>query len=181
METILLADPAQTIDTVDRQLWREAMGGFPTGVTIVTTHDDSGAPAGTAVNAFCAVSMDPPLLLICLDKQSRTLAALRAANTFCVNILSDRHQQIVRAFASKSETDRFRGVAHAATEAGDPILDNAVAWFDCTVEEIHDGGDHEIVVGRVVELGADKDAAPLAYHRGRVWPLYPDASGDATS
>lgn len=168
------------MDEIDKTLWREAMSGFLTGVTIVTTHDDEGAPAGTAVNAFCALSMEPPLLLVCLDRGSRTLDMLRRAGSFCVNILSDRHEAIVGPFASKSEADRFGKVSHSHTVSGDPVLDDSVAWFDCAVHQILEGGDHEIVIGRVKRLGSDREAAPLAYHRGQVWPLFSDKARDAS-
>lgn len=157
---------------IDTALWREAMGGFLTGVTVVTT-TSGGKIAGTAVNAFSAVSQDPPLLLVCLDRGSRSLEAIRASGFFAVNILSDAHMDVVRRFASKSADDRFRDVDYSATTTGAPILGGSVAWFDCQVHAIHEGGDHEIVVGHVLEVGSDKAAAPLAYHRGNIWCLDP--------
>lgn len=155
---------------IDELLWREAMGGFLTGVTAVTTLGDSGV-AGAAVNAFSAVSMDPPLLLVCLDRHSRTLDVIRRKGFFAVNVLSQTHLEAVRRFASKDTESRFRDIAHTTHATGAPILAGAAAWFDCEVYAIHEGGDHEIVLGRVVELGADKAAAPLAYHRGNIWCL----------
>ncbi|MFN3610238.1 MAG: flavin reductase family protein [Hyphomonas sp.] len=155
---------------IDATLWREAMGGFLTGVTVVTTLSD-GKIAGTAVNAFSAVSQDPPLLLVCLYRSSRSLEAIRTAGFFAVNILSETHMDIVRRFSSKSADDRFRDVAYTREATGAPVLTGSVAWFDCSVHAIHDGGDHEIVVGRVLRLGSDTAATPLAYHRGNIWCL----------
>ena len=155
----------------DNALWREAMGGFPTGVTVVTSHAEDGSPAGTAVNAFCSLSISPPLLLVCLGRSSRTLETLRRAGSFCVNVLSDRQGDIVERFARKDETGRFDGVPFTLGVSGDPLLSDTVAWFDCRVHEILDGGDHEIVIGEVAALSADSAAAPLAYHRGRVQPF----------
>lgn len=160
---------------IDAALWREAMGGFLTGVTVVTTLS-GGRIAGTAVNAFSAVSQAPPLLLVCLDRSSRSLEAIRSAGFFAVNILSETHMDVVRRFSSKSAEDRFQGVAHAPATTGAPVLTDSVAWFDCEVHAIHDGGDHEIVVGRVLQLGSNKAAAPLAYHRGNIWCLDPRES-----
>lgn len=155
----------------DAALWREAMGGFLTGVTAVTTLTADGKVAGTAVNAFSAVSQEPPLLLVCLDRSSRSLEAIRKAGFFAVNILSETHLDVVRRFSSKSVGDRFRDVAWSSQATGAPVLTGSVAWFDCEVHAIHEGGDHEIVVGRVVRLGSDKAATPLAYHRGNIWCL----------
>ena len=158
-------------EDADSRLWRDAMGGFLTGVTIVTTQAEGGRPTGSAVNAFCALSMNPRLLLVCMDRDSRTLAALRRAGTFCVNILSANQADIVRRFASKEAGDRFAGVPFARRPSGDPVLLDSAAWFDCEVHDLFEGGDHEIVVGRVNDLYADRDADPLAYHRGRICPL----------
>ncbi|MBY9067229.1 flavin reductase family protein [Hyphomonas sp. WL0036] len=155
---------------IDATLWREAMGGFLTGVTVVTT-TSGGKIAGTAVNAFSAVSQAPPLLLVCLDRASRSLEAIREAGFFAVNVLSEAHMDVVRRFASKSSDDRFRDVQYTTESTGAPVLSGSVAWFDCEVYAIHDGGDHEIVVGRVLQLGSDREAAPLAYHRGNIWCL----------
>ncbi|MFN7055995.1 flavin reductase family protein [Hyphomonas sp.] len=152
-------------------LWREAMGGFLTGVTIVTALSPAGTPHGAAVNAFTAVSEQPPLLLVCLDRASRSLETIRSAGKFAVNILAEHHLGIVPAFASKGVADRFAGIDYGAAETGSPILPGAVAWFDCEVHAIHDGGDHEIVVGRVVAIGSDASLTPLAYHRGQIWRL----------
>lgn len=155
---------------IDAGLWREAMGGFLTGVTAVTTLSD-GRIAGAAVNAFSAVSMDPPLLLVCLDRRSRTLDVIRQTGIFAVNVLSEAHLDVVRRFASREAEDRFRDVAHLSQVTGAPVLSDAAAWFDCEVYAIHDGGDHEIVIGRVLKLGSDRAVAPLAYHRGDIWCL----------
>lgn len=156
--------------SIDVDLWREAMGGFLTGITVVTTRSGEGV-AGTAVNAFSAVSQDPPLLLVCLDRHSRSLEAIRQSGILAVNILSDAHMDVVRRFAAKSADDRFRDVDFFDGATGAPVLAESVAWFDCEVHAIHDGGDHEIVVGRVLDLGSNKNAAPLAYHRGNIWCL----------
>lgn len=156
---------------IEAALWREAMGGFLTGVTIVTSTTSEKEPCGAAVNAFSAVSESPPLLLVCLDRASRSLEAIRLSGHFAVNILSESHLDIVPVFAMRGADDRFRDVDYSSGASGSPILNGAVAWFECEVHAIHDGGDHEIVVGHVVRIGSDPAAKPLAYHRGQVWRM----------
>jgi 3-hydroxy-9,10-secoandrosta-1,3,5(10)-triene-9,17-dione monooxygenase reductase component len=146
------------------------MSGFPTGVTIVTTRAD-GRVSGTAVNAFSAVSMSPSILLVCLKSDSRTLAAIRQAGVFAVNILADHQADLVSRFASKDEEDRFRDVSHASGVTGSPLLDRAVAAFDCEVHAIVDGGDHDVLLGRVLDVRMDAERSPLLYHRGQLSPL----------
>lgn len=158
-------------EQIETSLWREAMGGFLTGVTIVTAVSGEGMPHGAAVNAFSAVSQKPPLLLVCLDRASRSLEAIRMSGRFAVNILAEDHLDIVPAFAARGVGNRFEGVDYFTAETGSPILAGAVAWFDCEIHAVHDGGDHEIVVGRVIRIGSDKTIRPLAYHRGQIWRL----------
>lgn len=158
-------------EQIETSLWREAMGGFLTGITIVTAMSSEGAPHGAAVNAFSAVSEQPPLLLVCLDRSSRSLETIRLSGQFAVNILAEDHLDIVPAFAAKGVENRFAGVDYFAAVTGSPILPGAVAWFDCEIHAIHDGGDHEIIIGRVVKIGSNKAIRPLAYHRGQIWRL----------
>lgn len=160
---------------IEPSLWREAMGGFPTGVTIVTTRQD-GRPAGTVVNAFSAVSLQPALLLVCLDRDSRTLAALRDFGAFGVNILSSEQEGIVERFARKDATDRFAGLEWDEGASGAPRLLGGVASFDCRVHEIVAGGDHEIVLGHVVNVQSAPLAQPLLYCRSRVRALPHEAT-----
>jgi len=155
---------------IDPVLWRAAMGQCLSGVGIVTTMRDR-APVGTAVNAYCAVSLVPSLLLVCLARESRTLAAIREVGIFCLNVLSEEQRDLVKRFAARDETDRFADVSYVAGESGSPILAGALSVFDCSVHEIFDGGDHEIVVGRALMAATDDEAAPLAYQRGELLSL----------
>ena len=150
------------------------MGGFPSGVTIVTTQID-GRAAGTAVNAFTSVSMSPALLLVCLAQDSRTLTDIRASGLFGVNILAQHHADLAMRCASKAENDRFAGVMLTAAVTGAPLLGDAVAWFDCEVESVVAAGDHAIVTGRALAAHAAEEASPLLYLRGRLAPLQPIA------
>lgn len=146
------------------------MGGFPSGVTVVTTRVGD-RPAGTAVNAFTSVSMSPSLLLVCLTHDSRTLAEIRQSLTFGVNILADHHADLALRFASKAEGNRFAGVPLTEAITGAPLLADAVAWFDCEVASFMTAGDHEVVTGRVLAAHAADEADPLLYHRGRLGAL----------
>lgn len=157
---------------IEPTLWKRAMGGFPSGVTVVTTQI-GGRAVGTAVNAFTSVSMAPSLLLVCLTCDSRTLAEVRKTRIFGVNVLAQQHADLAMRFASKVEDDRFAGLELTSAITGAPLLQDAVAWFDCEVDSLVTAGDHEVVTGRVLAAHAADEAAPLLYHRGRLSPLQP--------
>jgi flavin reductase (DIM6/NTAB) family NADH-FMN oxidoreductase RutF len=154
--------------------WRHAMGYFPSGVTVVTTWDGE-APVGSTINAFCSVSLDPPLLLICLDLKNPIRAALETSRVFGVNILPEDGSPIARRFAREPLTDRFAEFAHRHAPGGAPQLDDAPMFIDCAVEDIHIAGDHLIAVGRGVRIDERSDATPLLYHRGKFPKLSPPA------
>ena len=153
------------MSSVDHHSYRAAVGSFPTGVAVVTALSEAG-PAGLTTNALTSLSLDPMLLLVCVDRESRTLPVIRAARRFAVNLLRDDQEPLARVFASKQlPREKFEQVTH--TVAHDvPVLDGALAWFACDLEAEHDGGDHVIVVGRVTTLEHDAGAAPLRYERG---------------
>jgi 3-hydroxy-9,10-secoandrosta-1,3,5(10)-triene-9,17-dione monooxygenase reductase component len=150
----------------DTAAFRAAIGSFPTGVAVVTAI--SGAhPAGLTTNAFSSLSLDPLLLLVCVDRGSRTLPVIRQAGRFAVNLLRDDQEDLAKVFASKRlPVEKFDAVTHTV-EHGVPVLDGALAWFACELEAEHDGGDHVIAVGRVTALEHDAAAAPLRYEHGR--------------
>jgi len=154
---------------VDRETFAEIMASFPSGVAIVTTLDETGAPKGLTTSAVASVSAEPPLLLVCVDFTSRTLPALRAGGRFLVNFMRAGTAELCRHFASKAE-DKFGAVAWRPTESGMPLLyDDAIAWAECvTVQEV-EAGDHVVLVGRM-EAGAPPAPGeqPLVYYR-RVW------------
>jgi 3-hydroxy-9,10-secoandrosta-1,3,5(10)-triene-9,17-dione monooxygenase reductase component len=145
--------------------WRAAMGYFPSGVTIVTTWEDA-APVGSTVNAFCSVSLDPPLLLICLDLTNPIRAALGQAGVFGVNMLPEHGRPIAQRFAREPLTDRFCDYPYHAAPGGAPQLDAAPVFIDCVVENIHFAGDHLIAVGRGLRIEHASADAPLLYHKG---------------
>ena len=145
--------------------FRKAMGSFAAGVTVVTVCHD-GRLVGTTVSAFSSVSMDPPLVMVCLKRDSRTLAALSQAKAFCVNILASDQGDLAHRFAKSGADDRFALTAVEAGVCGAPLLAGATAVVECELHAAHDGGDHEILVGRVLRVVTDETKTPLVYVRG---------------
>jgi flavin reductase (DIM6/NTAB) family NADH-FMN oxidoreductase RutF len=145
--------------------WRAAMGCFPSGVTVVTTWDGK-TPIGTTVNAFCSVSLDPPLLLICLDHANPALAPLQQCGVFGVNILSAGSRELALRFSRNPDEDRFAGLAYRAREGGAPQLEGAPVFIECVLEHSYEGGDHRIVVGRGLHIEHASEMPPLLYHKG---------------
>jgi len=143
-----------------RGRFREVIGRFATGVTVVTT----AGPAGLTTNAVTSLSLEPVLLLACFDVGSRTLGAVRTSGRFAVNVLAAGQDDIARRFATKDH-DKFAGVSHRE-RGGVPILDGALAWLACEVRELHPGGDHVIGVGEVVAMD-DRPGDPLLFLGGR--------------
>ena len=160
---------------------RAAMGAFPTGVTVVTTVGPAGEPVGTTANAVTSLSLDPPLLLVCFGRESRTLAAIRAHGGFAVNVLGARHRDVSHAFARPGAADAWAGLEHTPGPSGSPCLADALAHVDCALEHRMPGGDHEILVGRVVHAAAGADDDPLIFHRGRYTSLVGAADAAAAA
>jgi flavin reductase (DIM6/NTAB) family NADH-FMN oxidoreductase RutF len=155
----------------DAKQFRTVLGHFPTGVTIVTG-TDGDQPVGFTIGSFTSVSLDPPLVGFLPQKDSDTWEAMAPGGSFCVNILSRHQADLCWKFAkSDNEAERFTDVMWHAGPTGSPIIDRAVAWIDCTVEQVYEMGDHYFVLGRVVALEADADhdgegPFPLLFFRG---------------
>lgn len=154
--------------SLDASEFRRVMGRFVTGVTVVATRrpaDDH--PCALTANAVASVSLDPPLVLACIEEESDTHDCLIESDIFSINILAEDQEQLARRFASDDVAERkFDGIAYHTETTGSPILDDALAWVDCRVAAAHPGGDHTIVVGEVVAGGARR-GAPLLYYRSR--------------
>ena len=150
--------------TIDQARFRQVLGHFATGVTVVTGMAD-GYAVGLAVNSFTSVSLEPALVAFCVADASSTWPRLRTGNAFCVNILSDDQEVLSRAFATHG-SDRFEGVGWRPAPSGAPILAGVLAWVDCTIDAEHQAGDHLIVVGRVRELDLEHEGRPLVFYRG---------------
>lgn len=149
---------------LDERSFRRALGCFATGVTVITARDGDDAPIGVTVNSFSSVSLDPPLVLFCLDKQTKSLDAFRAGH-FAINILSKEQRAVSVAFATPGR-DKWRGVAYRRNEHGVPLIDGSLGQLECSLHEVVEGGDHFIFVGRVEKVSFDEDGEPLIYFRG---------------
>ena len=149
---------------VSKDEFRAALGMFASGVTVVTTIAEDNNPAGITVSAFASVSLDPPLVLACVDKGASVHGCLTEGKHFAVNILAEDQEHLSRLFASKDE-DRFSRAIYQAGVTGAPLLDGAAASLECRVVHAYPGGDHTIIVAEV-ESTALADRKPLAYHRG---------------
>jgi flavin reductase (DIM6/NTAB) family NADH-FMN oxidoreductase RutF len=147
--------------------FRHAIGHFATGVTVVTSVGADGEPVGTTANAVSSLSLDPPLILVCFDRSSVTLEAIAAHGAFAVNVLAAPQQQLSANFARRGLAAAWDGVQHSQGFTGSPRLDGVLAVLECAVEHRIEGGDHEIIVGRVhdVETSA-APVAPLLFWRG---------------
>jgi flavin reductase (DIM6/NTAB) family NADH-FMN oxidoreductase RutF len=162
----------QSSTEISAAVFRHAMGHFATGVTVVTSIGDDGEPVGTTASAVTSLSLDPPLVLVCFDRESLTLQAIRVHGAFVVNVLAAPQQHISANFARRGVTAAWDGVRHRPGPTGSPRLDGVLAALECTVENRLPGGDHEIVVGRVREVEISDDGArPLLYWRGSYLPL----------
>ena len=157
----------------DPRTLRDALGCFATGVTVVTALDAEQKPAGITVNSFTSVSLDPPLLLVCLHKQAACAAALIAAAKFAINVLQTGQQPASITFSTRVE-DRFGAMAWSCDEAGAPILKDSLCVFECERYAVYDGGDHHILVGQVIKASFDAAMDPLLYFRGSYRRLHFD-------
>ena len=139
------------------ELLRDAMSRFATGVTVVTTVDDHGRPQGATANAFTSVSLDPPLILVCLAHTSNTLQALRAHGSFAVNVLGSGHEALARSFARSGDETAWADPDHLPGPSGSPLLAGVHAAIDCRVYAVYPGGDHDIVVGEVQHIRVEDE------------------------
>lgn len=155
----------------DPRTLRDAMGCFATGITIVTTLDEEGVPAGLTANSFTSVSLDPPLLLVCIANGAGTAPLLRGAAHFGVNVLQIGQQPASNRFATKGQ-DRFSGLPWAPGQTGVPLLGGSLVSFECQREAVHEAGDHFILVGRVVRAQFEPHRDPLLYFRGKYRRLH---------
>lgn len=152
-------------DPTDLDNLRGALGRFATGVTVITARNFDGTPVGFTANSFNSVSLDPPLILWSLARSSPRIGAYRAAEHYAVNILSADQSELARRFAGKVE-DRYAGVAWSEGLGGAPVLDGALAVFECAHEAVYPAGDHELFIGRVSRC-AIAEGAPLTFFAGR--------------
>lgn len=173
-----MTDPAPTPE-IDARAFRNVLGQFCTGVTIITTvHEDE--PVGFACQSFAALSLDPPMVLFCPTKMSRSWQAIEASGRFGVNILHENQKDVSARFGSR-EPDKFGGIDWSPSELGSPMIAGTLAYIDCTVASVHDGGDHFVVFGAVHSLseGSKEKPRPLLFYRGQYTGIEPDKTTPA--
>ncbi len=164
---------------IDPRRFRNVLGQFCTGITVITTLDSEGGPVGFACQSFAALSLEPPMVLFCPTKQSRTWAAIEAAGRFCVNVLAEQQRAVCARFGSR-EPDKFAEIGWSTSDLKLPLLDDALATIQCTVASVVDGGDHYIVIGRVAALSESTDSGrPLLFYRGQYTAIEPDKTTPA--
>ncbi|MGU7775946.1 flavin reductase family protein [Burkholderia sp. MR1-5-21] len=164
VEQVGAALPPASGQPFDANEFRRALGAFVTGVTVVTTIQPDGSPRGFTANSFTSVSLDPPLILVCIAKTASSYGVFSQTKHFAVSVLADDQKHVSGVFASKS-ADKFAEVAWRARATGAPVIDDAAASFDCATHDVVDAGDHIILIGRVVDF-VHTSASPLGYCRG---------------
>jgi 3-hydroxy-9,10-secoandrosta-1,3,5(10)-triene-9,17-dione monooxygenase reductase component len=148
----------------DQARFREVLGHFATGITIVTATDE-GEPVGFSCQSFAALSLDPPMVILAPAKSSTSWPRIARAGSFCVNILGEHQEAVCRAFAV-SGGDKFDGVEWTSGVTGSPLIDGSLATVECTLGAIYEGGDHELVTGHVVDMEIGKGSPLLFYRSG---------------
>lgn len=161
---------------LDKRTFRQALGCFPTGVAVVTAMPADDHPVGMTVNSFTSVSLEPPLVLWCLDRKSGRFSAFAEADAYVVSILGTAHEEVSTRLA-KPGSHSLDGLDLLDTELGPPALADALAVFECARYAVHDGGDHAILVGRVLRFARREAGAPLVFFKGRYGALS-DAAAD---
>jgi flavin reductase (DIM6/NTAB) family NADH-FMN oxidoreductase RutF len=151
---------------IEPRKFRDAVGRFGTGVTIVTARDAQGTPVGMTANSFTSVSLDPPLVLFCPARTAESYVALSSGGPFVINVLSEAQQALSNRFARTSE-DKWRELAFDTWDSGAPVLRDCLANLECETHAVHEAGDHAVVIGRVIRLGQAEGGRPLLYFGGR--------------
>lgn len=158
--------------SLDPMKFRQVLGHFPTGVTVITATSADGTPVGFTIGSFTSVSLDPPLVGFLPMVNSERWAAINASGSFCVNVLGAHQADLCWQFAKSSITEPFEGVAwHPSAITGSPVIDGSIAWIDCSIEGVVDAGDHHFVLGRVLELEhtePESEPNPLLFFKGQL-------------
>jgi flavin reductase (DIM6/NTAB) family NADH-FMN oxidoreductase RutF len=149
--------------------FRNALGSFATGITVITTMGDEH-PYGMTANAFSSVSLDPPLVLVCVIKGTEGAESIAKNGVFAVNVLGADQEPISRYFASRDRPrgwEGFKQISHSTAASGSPIIDGTTCFFDCHLHAAHEAGDHIIFIGEVMAMGNEMDVMPVLFHRGK--------------
>jgi flavin reductase (DIM6/NTAB) family NADH-FMN oxidoreductase RutF len=150
---------------VGQQKFRRVMGHFSTGVTVVASRKPNGEPVGLTVNAFTSVSLQPPLVLICVHQDADAHDPLLQAGHFGISVLKADQEELALRFSRAEPADRFKDMKVAAGPLGSPLIQGSLAWMECSVRQVHPGGDHSVIVAEVMECEA-VDGDPLIFFRG---------------
>ena len=150
---------------IEPRLFRDVLGSYPTGVCVVTAIDADGQRHALVVGSFSSISLDPPLVGFFPDKKSSSWPLIARTGRFCVNVLGADQLALCQRFTARGQ-DKFGELAHGASPSGLPLLDDAIAWLDCTLERVVEIGDHWLVVGAVESLDRRDDGTPLLFFRG---------------
>ncbi|MEH7125122.1 flavin reductase family protein [Bacillus sp. JJ1773] len=156
-----------------QDLFKQIMGSYPTGVTIVTTTNENGMPVGLTVNSFASVSLDPPMLLWSIDHGVSSLKEFTEGGKFAVHVLAAEQRELCKVFASKHE-DRFSTCEWSLSENGLPIIENVVGVFECKTFKAIEAGDHTVLIGEVMDIKVEKEKDPMLYHRRVFGPIPAD-------
>ena len=153
----------------NQQLFKEAMGNYPTGVTVVTTEDNEGKPVGLTVNSFASVSLDPLMILWSIDHKASSVHTFKESGKFIVHLLADDQQELVKLFSSK-DVDRFSKIKWGISDNQLPVIEGAFAIIECETFQTVEAGDHTIIIGSVTNIRTKKKN-PLLYHRRYIGPI----------
>lgn len=151
--------------SIEEAEFRHVLGHFATGVTVVAARERDGSPRGMTANAVASVSLDPSLILVCVERSADTHDVIADSGAFAVSVLGQGAEALARRFATYDTERKFDGITYREEVTGAPILERSLAWADCQVWATYDGGDHTIFVGEVVAANA-KEGSPLVYFRG---------------
>ena len=151
---------------VSEEKFKSALSRFASGITIITTADNSGTPVGLTVTAFSSLSLHPPMVLVCIDKNANSYPSMTLKSHFVVNILAEDQEQLSLVFASRSLQDRFSNIRYRRNAHNVPVLDGCLAYLECQVENSYEGGDHTIFVASVVDAST-QEGNPLLYYASR--------------
>lgn len=156
----------ETPEGIEPADFRRILGHLAAGIAVVSAVDPEGAPRGLTAIAVTSVSLDPPLVLACVDREADTHDCIERAGAFAISVLGEDGEELARRFATYPAASKFDGVAHRRAATGSPVLESALGWVDCRLWASYDGGDHTIFVGEVVGGDAGGGGGPLLYYRG---------------
>lgn len=163
-----------SLPSIEQQLFRRVCGKFATGITVLTVIDASTGPQGMTANSFTSVSLDPPMILVCIDRKARILSYFSAGARFAINVLHEEQKELSACFA-RSGLERFQGVEWAPGQNGSPILPEVLATLECSVAQMVDAGDHVVVIGEVFHA-TWREGQPLIYFNSSYQTLRSESS-----